>query len=114
MSDAINKSELMERIENDLEFLADARTAYKEDCPELIAKMREALSRQDSDALADAVHTLKGMFSNFAAHSAVEAAVKLQLLASRGQLSGARMALDALERESQRLEYAFEEILRAR
>jgi HPt (histidine-containing phosphotransfer) domain-containing protein len=112
MNDALDKAELVERIENDLEFLADALQVYNEDCPQLISQMRDALSHQHSAALGAAAHTLKGLLSNFAAHPAVEAALKLEAMASRHELSGAEQALAVLENESNRVKGALEEMLR--
>jgi HPt (histidine-containing phosphotransfer) domain-containing protein len=102
----------MERVENDLDFLADALEVYNEDCPQLISQMRDALSRQDSAALGNGAHTLKGLLSNFAAHSAVEAALKLEAIASQRELSGASQVLATLEHESKRLKDALEKILK--
>ena len=112
MSDSLDKAELVERIENDLEFLADALEVYNEDCPQLISQMRDALSHQHSAALGAAAHTLKGLLSNFAAHPAVEAALKLEAMASHHELSGAEQALAVLENESNRVKVALEEMLR--
>jgi len=112
MGDSLDKAELMKRIENDLEFLADALEVYKEDCPQLISRMHEALSREHSAALGDAVHTMKGLLSNFAAHPAVDAALRLEAMASRHELSGAEEALAVLENESNRVKAALEEMLR--
>ena len=111
MSEILDETELMERIDNDLEFLADALELYNEDYPELISQMRSALSRQDSGALADAAHTFKGLLGNFAAHPAIEVALKLEVMAKQGDLSGAGQALTALENESNRLQEALEAIV---
>jgi CheY-like chemotaxis protein len=112
MNEVVDKAELMERVENDLDFLADALEVYNEDCPQLISQMRDALSRQDSAALGNGAHTLKGLLSNFAAHSAVEAALKLEAIASQRELSGASQVLATLEHESKRLKDALEKILK--
>lgn len=46
--------------------------------------------------LAAAAHTLKGLLSNFAAHPAVEAVLKLEVMANQGELSGAELALEGI------------------
>ena len=84
---------------------------YKKDYPELMSRMREALSRRDSVALAAPAHTLKGLVSNFAAHPAFEAARKLEVMANEGELFGAEQALAALEHECNRLKDTLEGIL---
>lgn len=61
--------------------------------------------------LAAAAHTLKGLLSNFAAHPAVEAVLKLEVMANQGELSGAELALAALVHETNRLKDALEGIL---
>lgn len=111
MSNVIHKAELMERIENDLAFLADTLEVYNESYPQLISQMRQAVSDKDNKDLAGAAHTLKGLFSNFAAYPAIEAALKLQMMAKQGHLSGAEQALDELENESNRLKAALEDML---
>lgn len=111
MSDVLDRAELMERIDNDLEFLGETFGLYKKDCPELVSQMREALSRQDSGALAAAAHTLKGLVSNFAAHTVVEAARKLEVMAEKSEFSDPGEALAALEHECNRLKDILEGIL---
>ena len=112
MSDAVDKAQLLESIDSDLAFLADALQVYNEDCPQLLSQMRSALTRQDNATLEDAAHTLKGLLSNLAAYPAVEAALKLEAMASCGELSGAENAIAVLENESLRVKVALEEMLR--
>ncbi len=109
--EVVDKAELMARIENDMDFLACALEVYQVDCPQLIHQTRDALSRRDAAALADAAHTLQGMLSNLSAHPAVETARKLEAIASRGKLSGAEQVLAALESESYRVRGALKEML---
>ena len=111
MSDIFDKDELMERIDNDFEFLAETLEIYKNDYPELISQMRKALSQQDLTALGAGAHTLKGLVSNFAAHAPVEAAAKLEVMAKQGGLSEAEQALASLEHECNRLKDALEELV---
>jgi HPt (histidine-containing phosphotransfer) domain-containing protein len=111
MSDVIDKAELMDRIDNDLEFLAETVELYQQDCPTLLGGIRSALQSQDSDGVATAAHTLKGLVSNFCARSTVEAALKLEMMGKHNDLDGGAEALAALERETQRLQEALEELL---
>ena len=111
MSDVLDKVELMERIDNDFEFLAETLEVYKNDYPELISQMRKALSQQDLTGLGAGAHTLKGLVSNFAAHTAIASAAKVEAMANPGELSEAEQALAALERECNRLEHALEELV---
>ena len=58
MVDVLDKSTLMARIDNDLEFLADTFELFNRDRFKLMSQMREAVSRRNNGALADAAYAL--------------------------------------------------------
>lgn len=111
MSDIVDRDELLERIDGDLEFLAETAAMYKEDYPRLLADIRTALARQESDTVAMAAHTLKGMASNFAAQPAAEAARAVEILGRDNDLSTAEPLVQRLEQEAHQLAAALDEIL---
>ncbi len=111
MSDIVDKEALLDRVDNDREFLAETVEMFNEDSPEMLAQIRDAAGRGDSDALAGAAHAFKGMVANFCAAEAVEAALKLEMMGRDNDLSAAAAAVDSLAEESRRVGVALEEML---
>jgi len=83
----------------------------EEDGPDLLGQMRSAVDADDSEALAVAAHTYKGMVANFCADSTVEAALQLETMGKGGNLAGAAEALAVLEDRSRQLATALQELL---
>ncbi len=94
---------LLEHMEGDPELLAEMVGLFLQDCPQLLAALREALARGDAGALRRAAHTLKGTVSNFAAPAATAAALRLERMGREGDLSQAAEGCAALETEIERL-----------
>lgn len=107
----VDREELMERIDNDLEFLAETVEMFREDYPELLTQIHNGIDQHDSNAVAIAAHTLKGLVGNFAATPAADAAFELEKIARLGNLDQANTALVDLQREIQRLEQELVAIL---
>jgi HPt (histidine-containing phosphotransfer) domain-containing protein len=69
-----------------------------QDIPRLFAEGRAALESRDRESLERSAHTLKGLFRYFAgATAAADAAMRLEDIASRGELNEAPQVLTALE-----------------
>ncbi|MHC4401272.1 MAG: Hpt domain-containing protein [Planctomycetota bacterium] len=111
MNDVLDKAALLERIDEDMEFLAETVEMFTEDGPQLLSEIRDAVARQDGAALATSAHTFKGMAANFSAIAAVDAALALEMMGKNSDLTGAREALGALEKEAYRLKSALTELL---
>jgi HPt (histidine-containing phosphotransfer) domain-containing protein len=112
MDDVLDKAELLDRVDQDMEFLAETMEMFNEDGPQLLSEIRDAVRRQDASALAGAAHTFKGMVSNFCAKRAVDAALALEMMGRSGDLTGAADALSTLEREAEQLKSALAELLK--
>ncbi len=112
MSDIFDREALLDRVDNDMEFLSETVEMLEEDGPDLLAQIRSAVDAGDSETLAVAAHTYKGMVANFCADSTVEAALKLELMGKGGDLAGANEALAVLEDRAGRLAAALRELLR--
>lgn len=67
MTDIFDKDELMERLDGDIEFLAETVEILEEDGPSLIEELRAAAAEADAERIAQAAHAIKGMVSNFCA-----------------------------------------------
>ncbi len=111
MSEALDKVALMERVDGDTEFLAETVEILKEDCPELIGQMQQAVTDSNAELLTTAAHTFKGMVANFCAQPAADAALRLEMLGKNGNLTDAGEALRTLEKEARRLTLALENVL---
>ncbi len=97
VSEMFDKPMLLDRIDNDMEFLADTVGMLEEDGPDLLGQIRAAIEAGDHEALAVAAHTYKGMVSNFCADSTVAAALKLEMMGKSHDLNGALEAVALLE-----------------
>jgi HPt (histidine-containing phosphotransfer) domain-containing protein len=111
MSDIFDRDGLLDRVDNDMEFLAETVEMLEEDGPELLGQIRDAIQAGDQEALSIAAHTYKGMVANFCADSTVEAALKLEVMGKDGDLAGAPEALAVLEDLARRLATALQELV---
>ncbi|HEV3006954.1 MAG TPA: response regulator, partial [Pirellulales bacterium] len=106
-ADVLDWAAALDRLQGDRELLGELVDVFRDECPRLLAQVREAVAASDAGRLKLAAHTLKGALSNFAARDAVEAARLLEQMGKQADFSGAKEALAALERELDRLEPAF-------
>ena len=111
MSDLFDQAALLDRVDHDMEFLAETIEMLEEDGPELLGQIREAIASGNAEALAVAAHTYKGMVANFCAESTVAAALRLETLGKSGDLAGAPDALTTLEELAQKLVPALRTLL---
>ena len=94
---ALDLEAALARLDGDRGLLAEMASLFVEDCPRMLAAIREAITCQDAQALARAAHRLKGSVSNFAAQAALDAALKVEMAAGRADFAGAQVAYAALE-----------------
>ncbi len=111
MSDLFDQAALLDRVDHDMEFLAETIEMLEEDGPDLLGQIREAIASRDAEALGVAAHTYKGMVANFCAESTVAAALRLETLGKSGNLADAPEALAALEGLAQKLAPALRALL---
>jgi CheY-like chemotaxis protein/HPt (histidine-containing phosphotransfer) domain-containing protein len=101
--EVFDRDEVLERIGGDRELLKELVTLFHADCWNLLAEIRDAVTREDCEALAMAAHTLKGAVSNFGAADAVEAAQKLESIDCFDNWEAAAQYCSDLDREIERL-----------
>ena len=111
MSHLFDKETLLDRIDNDMEFLAETVEMLEEDGPDLLGQIRQAVELGDCEALVEAAHAYKGMVANFCADSTVAAAFKLETMGNSGDLAGADDALAVLEDLGGQLTEALRELV---
>ncbi len=95
----LNISELLSRLDNDRELLRELVQLFKDECPRLIQSLRDAISRQEANAVETISHSLKGMLANVSATRAVSAASLLEEIGRARKHSQLGEALAALESE---------------
>ncbi|MGF1578324.1 MAG: Hpt domain-containing protein [Gemmataceae bacterium] len=111
MSEPVDRAELLERVDHDMEFLEEAIGMFREDYPNLIDQIKAGVTANDSDVVHKAAHTLKGVISNFCAASAEEAAFRLERAAQGGDLSTGEDGWRTLQEEIDRMLLALNQIL---
>jgi two-component system, sensor histidine kinase and response regulator len=97
MAQLFDEAELLDRVDNDWEFLGETVDMLAADGPALLLEIRRALDAHDAAGLGRAAHTLKGMIANFCADVPHAAAFELEKMGKAGDLANASAALVALE-----------------
>jgi protein-histidine pros-kinase len=92
-----DEKELLDRVDNDWEFLADTVQMLATDGRALMDQIRRAAAAGDAPALGRAAHTLKGMISNFCAPATHAGAFDVEKIGKGGDLAAAPAAVKALE-----------------
>ena len=99
----IDRKTLWKRLDGDRELLRELLEGYRGCCPEVVAELREGVTRQDPKLVQRAAHQLKGMVSSLAATHAFTTARDLE---RSGQASDFTQAPDILAK----LEAALQEV----
>jgi len=97
MPRVFDDKELLERVDNDWEFLAETVQMLATDGRGLMDEIKRAAAAGDSAALGRAGHTIKGMISNFCAPAALAAAYEVEKIGKSGNLAPAPPAVQSLE-----------------
>ncbi len=106
MTDVIDKVEILDRVDGDLELLLELIDLFRDDSSRLISELRTAVSREDAALIEQNAHALKGSVGNFGAAMAYSAAAKLEAIGGTGDLSEAAGAFGVLETEIERVQNA--------
>jgi HPt (histidine-containing phosphotransfer) domain-containing protein len=98
-----DRGELLGRVENDCELLGEIIRIFKQDFPNHLLTLREAVKARDGQRVAVAAHTLKGMLSNLAATQATTTVARLEQLGRKGEASQYDEAFAAFEDDASKL-----------
>ncbi len=109
-NEVVDREVALARVEGDEGLLADLAKLFCEESPKLLSAVRDAVAKRDTAALKRAAHSLKGSMSTFAARDATEAALRLEELASGGELVDAEGAYRLLATQVDRLKQALESL----
>ena len=101
--DVIDPAALLAGVDGDRRLVRELIHLFLADCPQGLAKIKEAIRCGDAEALGRAAHTLKGSVGNFARKSAFAAAQRLEIMGRDGNLDNAGKTFSTLESELARL-----------
>ena len=90
---------LMERFSGNKKLLRTIVGTFREDCPKMMARIRNGLNAHDAALLADGAHALKGSVGNFGPSAALETAREMEKNGRQGKLDGAWELYATLEDE---------------
>ena len=99
IEDIINRKELSDRLDGDIELLNELAEIFISDSVNLMSKVEETFKAGDSQSLGKAAHTIKGAVSNFSAAKAYESALALEKIGKNNQMDLASAAFDELKIE---------------
>src|SRR5678815_1719847 len=87
----------MERVDNDLDFLADTVQMLETDGRALMVELKAAAASGDAPVVGRTAHMLKGMISNFCAPAVQTLAQEVEKAGKAGDGAGAAAAAAKLE-----------------
>lgn len=96
MATTFNETELLERVDNDVGFLAETVRMLETDGRALLDEAARAVAAGDGPGVGRAAHALKGMVSNFCAPGAQESALALERAGKAGDIASASAGLESV------------------
>ncbi len=100
--------EILARVEGDENLMKEVFALFLEQCPGMMAEIRNAIDEEDADCLARSAHAIKGSVGNFGAHSAFDLALRLEMTGRNRELEGAEEIFNAFSEEMERLKKTLE------
>jgi HPt (histidine-containing phosphotransfer) domain-containing protein len=95
----LDVEELMNRVDNDREFVAELFEIFKTELPGHLQQLRDAVDCGDSEGVAREGHNLKGMLLSLSAKKAAGAAGELEASGREKRMEKMKAGLAAFERE---------------
>ena len=111
MTEEFDEQALMDRVDEDIEFLEETIAMLDDDAPGLLNEIRSAAASGDAEALVKPAHTLKGMLANFCAAPAEAAAREVEMMGRQQRLTEVEPAVEALQGRTDRLREALHKFL---
>lgn len=109
--EAFALDEVLEQMESDLTLFGEVTELFRQESPELLRRLRDALAKHDASEVERAAHKLKGSLGVFGRSRAHQIARDLEERAAKGELQGAEQHLGELEAALARLESALRSFL---
>ena len=113
ITDILDPQQVWERVEQDRDLLERLIQIFRDDAARLVSTMGNAIVAKDREALARAIHTLKGSAGTFAPRVAVATLVELEALGRAHDFESARVVHARLGNEVDRLVDALVDLLAA-
>ena len=107
---AFDMAAALERVDGDAGLLKELAGLFLDECPQWMAKIRQAIDQRDAAKLHQAAHSLKGSVGNFGARAAFEAAQRLETDGREQNWRRAEEHWITLEQAIGRLEPTFVEL----
>lgn len=114
MAQWFDETELMDRLDNDVSFLAETVQMLETDGRALMEQVKAALAAGDAAAVGRSAHTLKGMISNFCAPQAQALALDVEKAGKAGDCAAGAAAAARLEPALEALIGELAEFVKAR
>jgi two-component system sensor histidine kinase/response regulator len=99
LEEHVNLSELLARVEDDRELLAELFAMFLEELPGLQNALHTALGLGDLREAAKAAHTLKGVLANLSMNQATSLAARIEAAAQAGDASTIDETITAFDLE---------------
>ena len=96
----VNMSELLARVDNDRDLLAELFELFQEDFPRLRSAINGAVDSGNLPQVEKAAHSLKGMLANLSIKQGTELAANIEAVARAGDMLQIRQAVAAFDREA--------------
>jgi two-component system, sensor histidine kinase and response regulator len=106
INDFINRKDLAERLDNDIELFRELAELFIEDSTFLMEKIQNSIESSDANQLRKSAHTIKGSVSNFSAQKAYDSAFRLETIGKNEELDKAETAFKELRDEVNNLKEA--------
>jgi two-component system, sensor histidine kinase and response regulator len=106
IDDFINRKDLAERLDNDIELFRELAELFIEDSTFLMEKIQNSIESSDANQLRKSAHTIKGSVSNFSAQKAYDSAFRLETIGKNEELDKAETAFKELRDEVNNLKEA--------
>ncbi len=102
----LDEAALLRLVSGDADLLRELTALFLEDAPRRLLEIRTALDSGDAEFLLRAAHQLKGSAGSVSGKRTAVAAMRMEELAEKADLGGARRIYPRLERELDKLEEA--------
>lgn len=103
MTSLVDRGALLDRFDEDLEFLAETVDLLESDGRQLVEELRAASAARAQQELTGKAHALKGMVSNFCAESVTQEILDIELRARAGELEEIPQKLESFAESFERL-----------
>jgi HPt (histidine-containing phosphotransfer) domain-containing protein len=91
--------QMIDRLGGDEELARQLVTLFLDECPRMMAEVRESVEQGTPDLVRRAAHAFKGSVSNFITGGPTATAFALETIGRDGRIAEARSVLARLERE---------------